>query len=188
MAIVGSLAATGRSAVRRTAAHGCLLLALLLAATAAFAAGQPEYRVKAAFLYNFALLTQWPDSPSAALQLCVHGDDPFGAELDGLRGKPVGARSIVVRRAVARDALAGCQLVFVAASAIGDLPGVLDALRGSTALTVADSPGAARRGVAVNLVAADDEHIGFEVNLRAAQAARLVLSSKLLRLAREVQP
>jgi|CXWK01.1.fsa_nt_gi hypothetical protein len=185
---IGFIATTGRSAARRSAAHCCLLIALLFSATAAFAVGQPEYRVKAAFLYNFALLTQWPDETSAALQLCVHGDDPFGAELDGLRGKPVGARSIVVRRGVARDALAGCQLVFVPASAIGDLPRVLDALRGSAALTVADSPGAARRGVAVNLVDVGDERIGFEINLRAAQAARLVLSSKLLRLAREVQP
>jgi len=52
-------------------------------------------------------------------------------------------------------------------------------------LTVADSMGAARAGVALNMVEVRNK-ITFEANLLAVRAARLKLSSKLLRLATEV--
>jgi hypothetical protein len=58
-------------------------------------------------------------------------------------------------------------------------------VRTSPVLTVADSPGAARQGVALNM-AVERNRITFEANLLAARAAHLDLSSKLLRLATEV--
>ena len=62
---------------------------------------------------------------------------------------------------------------------------MLDELRDTPALTVADTPGAARQGVALNMAVVQNR-IAFEANLQAARAARLNLSSKLLRLATEV--
>ena len=62
---------------------------------------------------------------------------------------------------------------------------MLEALRSSAMLTVADSPDSARKGVALNM-AMGDAKISFEVNLKAL-GPRLALSSKLLRLAREIQ-
>jgi hypothetical protein len=52
-------------------------------------------------------------------------------------------------------------------------------------LVVADSPGALRQGAALNMAVASSR-VTFEVNLRAARAAGLTLSSRLLRLATEV--
>ena len=146
----------------------------------------PEYRLKAAFLYNFALFTEWPADVGATLNLCIHGSNPFGHEIDGLEGKAAGARSIAVQRKGAGESLAGCQLVFIAPASIAQLPRVLEALRGRAVLTVADSPGAAHRGVALNMAVAQNK-ITFEANLHAARGAGLNLSSKLLRLATEVQ-
>ena len=143
-----------------------------------------EYRLKAAFLYNFALYTEWPADVGPTLNLCIYGDDPFGAEVDALKGKRVGSRSIAVQR-VAREALTGCQMVFVAQSALAQSTRVLETLRSGAVLTVADSADAARKGVALNM-AMGEAKISFEVNLKAL-APRLALSSKLLRLAREVQ-
>lgn len=162
-------------------------LAACMAGSACASVGgsQPEYQLKAAFLYNFALLTEWPADVGTTLNLCVHGADPFGAALDALQGKAVGTRAIALHRGVALEALAQCQIVFVAASASAPLARLIDALRSRPVLTVADSADAARQGVVVNMVL-DDARIGFDVNLRAAQAARLRVSSKLLRLAREV--
>lgn len=41
-----------------------------------------EYRVKAAFLYNFARFVEWPNNPSntslPTLVIGVLGEDPFG--------------------------------------------------------------------------------------------------------------
>jgi YfiR/HmsC-like len=165
---------------------GLVAIALCLGASAARAADDlPEYRLKAAFLYNFALFTEWPAAVGTTLHLCVFGPDPFGAELDGLQGKAVGERSIAVQRKTAIDGLKGCQIVFMAPSVAAQLPRVLDALEGQTVLTVADSAGAARQGVALNM-AVNRNKVSFEANLKAARAARLNLSSKLLRLATEV--
>jgi hypothetical protein len=163
-----------------------LLLALCSCTPAVRAADDlPEYRLKAAFLYNFALFTEWPAYVGDTLRLCVFGPDPFGAELDGLQGKGVGERSIAVQRKTGLDGLKGCQIVFVAPAAAAQLPRVLEALEGQTVLTVADTPGAARQGVALNMVVSQNK-VSFEANLKAARAARLNLSSKLLRLATEV--
>jgi YfiR/HmsC-like len=173
----------GASARARLAA---LALALCACAPAARAADDlPEYRLKAAFLYNFALFTEWPAAVGGTLQLCVFGTDPFGAELDGLHGKAVGERSIAVQRKTGIDGLKGCQIVFIAPAAAAQLPKVLDALEGQTVLTVADNAGAARQGVALNMAVSRNK-VSFEANLKAARAARLNLSSKLLRLATEV--
>jgi hypothetical protein len=144
-----------------------------------------EYRLKAAFLYNFALFTDWPADTGSPLNLCVYGADPFGREIDALQDKPVGGRSLAVRRTPAGGSLADCQIVFIAPSAITGLPHVLDELHGQVALTVADSPDAARRGVALNMSVEQDK-VSFEANLSAARGAGLNLSSKLLHLATQV--
>jgi len=52
-------------------------------------------------------------------------------------------------------------------------------------LTIADAPGAAKRGVALNMNVVNNK-ITFEANLTAARAANVKLSSKLLSLATEV--
>jgi len=167
--------------------RACVVLgaAMLLFALAVRAAGLPEYRLKAAFLYNFALFTEWPVEVGSTLNLCIHGPDPFGNELDALQGKAVGARSLAVLRKGAGESLSACQIVFIAPAAIGTLPRVLEGTQGRPVLTVADSVGAARQGVTLNLVVAHDK-VGFEANLPAARGAGLKLSSKLLRLAVEV--
>jgi hypothetical protein len=144
-----------------------------------------EYRLKAAFLYNFAIFTEWPPDTGSSLRLCVYGVDPFGQEIDALQGKSVGERLLSVQRTPQGGSLAGCQIVFIARSAIPGLAGVLEGLRGCDVLTVADSPGALSLGVALNMSVIQNK-VAFEANLKAARAARLNLSSKLLRLATAV--
>ena len=44
-----------------------------------------EYRVKAAFLYNFVKFVEWPaEAPAGALAICVAGRNPFGTVLTDL--------------------------------------------------------------------------------------------------------
>jgi hypothetical protein len=163
----------------------CLGLALIVFAPAALSDDLPEYRLKAAFLYNFALFTEWPADMSSTLNLCVYGRDPFGEEIDALQGKPVGDRRIVVRRVTSAEGLSACQIVFIAEPSGGGIARVLSTLRGATVLTIADAPGAARQGVALNMSVVKNK-ITFEANLTAARAANVKLSSKLLSLATEV--
>lgn len=164
-------------------------LALMLAGFASFVAPAaaddlPEYRLKAAFLFNFARYTEWPAETGATLNLCILGQDPFGAEIDALQGKKVVGRSVAVVRLTGREPLAGCQLLFIASSAMPGLPRVLEELRGTQVLTVTDSSDSRRNGVALNMLL-EESRVSFEVNPKAL-GARLTLSSKLLRLAKEI--
>jgi YfiR/HmsC-like len=162
------------------------LLFALAFANGARAEDLPEYRLKAAFVFNFVAFTEWPAETGGTLNVCVYGADPFGKEIDGLQGKAAAERTIAVQRKAGSESLRDCQAVFIAASAIDHLPRVLDALRGRPVLTIADSPGAMRQGVALNMVVVQNR-VAFEVNLQSARSAGLNFSSKLLRLAAEVQ-
>lgn len=145
----------------------------------------PEYRLKAAIIYNFAVFTEWPGTIGNKLNLCVHGPDPFGGELSLLDGKPVGTRSIAVERSKGGETLTDCHIVFVAVQALDGFPALTQRLQGLPVLTISEGAGALRRGIALNLNLAQSR-VTFEVNLAATRAAGLKLSSKLLKLATEV--
>ncbi|MCG5509528.1 YfiR family protein [Ectothiorhodospira lacustris] len=150
-------------------------------------AGSPsEYQLKAAFLYNFALFTEWPEYVGDTLNLCVHGRDPFDEYLAKLDRRRVGTRRIVTHRTSTLAELPNCQVVFISRAVIGQLPRILDSVQGSPILTVADSPGAVQQGVALNMVT-QHNRIAFEANLTAARSQGLNLSSRLLRLATVVE-
>ena len=164
---------------------GALLAVLLILPGACHADTLAEYRLKAAFLFNFVSFTEWPAGVGNTLNLCIFGPDPFGDDLDKLQGKSVGGRILAVRRTNSVSSLAECQVVFITRQVSGSLPRVLDYLDGRPVLTVSDTPGAARQGVALNMDT-DQSKVTFEANLGAARSNGLGLSSKLLRLVREV--
>jgi hypothetical protein len=171
-----------------------LLAAALLAAAPGPAARADdlhveEYKVKAAFLYNFVKFVEWPDAafedPGSPFVLAVLGTDPFGSHLDDLQGKTVKGRPIVVRRAASLQALGAFHVLFVPSAGTTDLGTVLSAAEGKGALTVGDGLGFRARGGMIELVR-DGDRVGFEVSLDAARRAGLTISSKLLNLAKVV--
>lgn len=147
-----------------------------------------EYAVKAAFLYNFAHFVEWPSEPAAPSPFVIGllGEDPFGAALDkAVEGKTVRGRSLVVRRFAKLEDLAPCPILFVGASEAPRLSLVLARLRGSPVLVVGDADGFAREGGTVGFFI-EDNRVRFEINLNAAGAAGLKVSSRLLAVARVV--
>jgi hypothetical protein len=177
---------TSIQALKKIARSGAALLALLASPLQPLlAADLTEYQLKAAFIYNFAVFTEWPAEVGTPLNLCILGPDPFGDEINDLQGKAVGNRTLTVSRKTTSQSISGCHIVFITAQAIRSLPRVLDEIRDRPILTVADSEGAAKRGVALNMAVAQNR-VTFEASQAAARASRLTLSSKLLRLATEV--
>ncbi|MFB9245794.1 YfiR family protein [Massilia antarctica] len=164
-----------------------LALALLLPAAArAQAPAAAEYAAKAAFIYNLALFSTFPDARAGLIRLCILGRDPFGKLLAGLEGKPLGdARMTIAYPPSGRDALKQCQIVFVSASESDTVALLAQSARQEGVLTVSDAKGAARMGIMVELDV-EDKRIAFEFNAEAARAANIALSSKVLRLARMV--
>ena len=43
-----------------------------------------EYRVKAAYLYNFVKYVEWPGKGRSSILICIAGQNPFGDELTQL--------------------------------------------------------------------------------------------------------
>lgn len=169
------------------------VLLLLGAAELAWAnASDLEYKVKAAFLYNFAKFVEWPsdsfDGPGEPVTLCVLGDDPFGESLDTVvRGESLNGRPFVVHRTRDLREARACHVVFVPASESRRQGEILGTLRGAGVLTVGEGQGFLTDGGVIRFVL-DQNRVRFEVNLDAAGAHQLRLSSKLLRLARRVYP
>jgi hypothetical protein len=148
----------------------------------------PEYRIKAAFLYNFTLYTEWPptafETPQSPIILAIAGEDPFGGELEAaLRGKTVRGRTLEVRRyEQASDVAAPCHLLFLAGSQAKHLPQILKKFSNAMPLTVGETEDFTRIGGVIRLFV-EGHKIRFEINTDAAHRAHLKLSSKLLHLA-----
>jgi hypothetical protein len=150
----------------------------------------PEYRLKAVFLFNFAQFVEWPASafpePDTPLVIGVLGEDPFGAYLDEtVRGERVNDRPLAVRRYRRVEEIGACHILFITGSEQGHLDQILDSLKGRSVLTVSDVVGFASRGGMIRF-ATERNRIRLRVNLEAARAANLTISSKLLRPAQIV--
>jgi hypothetical protein len=169
-----------------------LAVALALCASLGSVRAQPisEYELKAAFIYNFALFTDWgADPPGVAdsrFTVCVYGSTPLSASLAKLEGKTLHNKPVVVRGEAALNRLSRCQIVFIAPSETGRMREIADALGRAAVLTVTDDEGPERKWSALQLSVIENR-VAFQVNLAAADRAGLVLSSKLLRLAKVIK-
>lgn len=175
-------------AVRRWRVASWALLALALCATGGVARAQTpissENQLKAVFLFNFAQFLDWPANAfpesKSPIVIGVLGDDPFGSYLDDLvKGEKIGERPMVVRRFHRGEDVAGCQILFVSRSESGQLDRILTALKGRCILTVGDVEGFASQGGMVRF-ATEGGKIQLRINVTAAKAAELTISSKLL--------
>ncbi len=150
-----------------------------------------EYQLKAVFLFNFVQFVDW--TPSAAqdsqppLLIGILGDDPFGTFLDEIvRGERLGARSIQVRRYRRIADIEECNILFISRSENERVPEILSALKHRPVLTVSDGDGFASQGGIIQFFT-DKNRIRIRINLDAAEAANLTISSKLLRVAEVVR-
>lgn len=173
-----------------------LLFRLLLAVplfTAAGIRGQSrptQYQVEATYLYNFSQFVAWPASQSAAgnsFNICVLGQDPFGPALETILGdETVAGKSVVVKRIPTPQEGVNCRVLFISSSEHGRLKEILTTLGGASVLTVSDLPEFTQRGGMIQFLLVEDR-VRFEVNLAAAERARLTLSSELLKVATNVR-
>ncbi|MGH8140336.1 MAG: YfiR family protein [Steroidobacteraceae bacterium] len=162
-----------------------LALAWLAGTLPAFAAAPSEYQVKAVFLFNFAQFVEWPaqafGAADAPFSICIVGEDRFGAQLDAtVRGESVQGHPFVVRRYRNLEAIDACQILFIGDSELGQLDHILEALGGRATLTVSDIEHSAERGTIIQFTN-ERNRLRLRINVAAAKAAGLTISSKLLR-------
>jgi hypothetical protein len=170
-----------------------VLLSVIVAGTARVARAQSqagEYHVKAAFLFHFVQLVEWPagepGNQGDPLTLCMLGEDPFRGDLEvTLAGKSVGNRPLRVRHLRPAESFEGCQVLFVGRRDAARLSRVLLELKDGPILTVGESDGFVEQGGMIGFCLVENK-VRFEINVQAAEQAKLRISSRLLLLAKMV--
>ena len=185
-----------RRRCRQNAGKGArVFVALWLCALAApdvAAQSRPlaQHEVEAAYLYQFGRYVEWPStrrSNNDPFNICVLGADPFGNTLDEIvRGKVIADQQVAIKRILGPSESQNCRILFVSPSEESRLPAILKALEGTDIVTVGRGAQFTRRGGMIAFTS-EERKVRFIVNLAAADAAKVRLSSQLLRVAVSVE-
>ncbi|HNN09268.1 MAG TPA: YfiR family protein [Azospira sp.] len=161
--------------------------ALLVLATPQAFAQAPEHDLKAAFIYNFIQFTQWPDAAmkGGTINLCSSPGTMLNMALQGIAGKTAHGRAIAIVP-LAGAAPGDCHVVVVTEDDRGRAAMVRKIAGTGAVLSITDDPEILREGLLIGM-ALDGKRIVFTIDNSRAVTAGLVLSSRLLRLARSVQ-
>jgi hypothetical protein len=174
----GSMPLVSVSLLTRPPKYMLMLLLLLLTPAAA---QQSEYAVKAALVLNLTKYIEWPQS-SNELYVCVTGEGPMGETLKTmLAGKNNGMRRLHVFLLPPGTLPGSCDLLYVAQSSPKKIHAALELVGARNILTVGEADSFTREGGIVGLVRMG-EQIQIQINLEAAQAARVKVSARLLNL------
>lgn len=152
-------------------------------------AGYSEDEVKAAFLYHFGTYVQWPIEAPAEdpVTIAVLGADGVVAQLEAfLPGRRIAGRSVAVRPLDNIRDLGDDELLFIGGEHNGELVELIEAVGQRPVLIVTDAADGLARGAMVNFQMVD-RRVRFEISLRKAEAAGLMLSSRLLSAALRVE-
>lgn len=149
-------------------------------------ARSPDYALKAAFLLNFTLFADWPESalPSdAPVVIGVWGDNPFGSVLEDL-AKERGGKTRPVRVVPIQSAEEAkrCQIVYLAADLQNEQGRHLQELAIAPVLTVSDNPGFLQSGGTIRFLIQSNK-VRFATSETITSNSIVRLSSRLLQLA-----
>ena len=160
-----------------------LWLAMPLFASAAAAIELRESLMKAGFVYNFALLTQWPsERQESEFVLCVHRRAALRDALGTLAGKRLGRQTIAIRRIDNYREVDACALVYLSGDVALPSRKLLARIHADAILTVGDHRGFASDGGIIELFV-QGNRLRFILNLRAARDAGIRFRAQMIRLA-----
>ncbi|HEY0713293.1 MAG TPA: YfiR family protein [Polyangia bacterium] len=145
--------------------------------------------LKVAMIGKIAEFIRWParvglDNPRGPIELVILGRTPLEERLtEYFRKVPIAGHRVFVRVARDLDDVGEPEILFLGSTFEDDVERVVARLKGVPVLTMADTPGFAQRGIAVNLITVDGQ-VRFEVSRVALQRHGLEASYHLLALAR----
>ena len=197
--------ATHRPAVRRvrwfvvSALLVVVTLLGLLPVSVVRAASQDEMRVHAAYVLNFVRYSQWPAPGDGPIVVTVLGTAPdatvlreLAARAGTIQGRPLSVRLLSLAsippehssavRAIA-GATAGSHVLYVGSSHRAWSRAVGAAAAARPLLTVGPGPGFVAAGGMFGLYL-DGGHVRFAINAPAIKASPVVVSARLISLAR----
>ncbi|WP_459991255.1 YfiR family protein [Methylosoma difficile] len=147
-----------------------------------------EYKIKAAYIYNFTKFITWLDDGLPEFNLCVLGVDPFGETIVPIEQRTVAERPIRIQRYPSftkffnSGTKAHCHIIFISA-AIGNPLFIKNV---ENTLVIGDSPNFAEKGGMIGFVK-NNNKIKLQINLDAVKRGGLKVSAKLLEVAEIVK-
>lgn len=150
-----------------------------------------EYVIKATFLFNFTKFITWPETAleeGAPFIIGIAGKDPFGNALASVvQDENVQGHSIVIRHYATAEKVEACHILFINLTDRDDIRKLVEKVKSWSALTVGEQLTLEKQGGMIRFVT-DQNKTKLRINLTAAQASGLVISSKLLKLAEIIEP
>lgn len=142
---------------------------------------------KAEMVWNLAKFVQWPEGVMSKgqgqLVVTILGEDELAATLASeLSTRTVNGKPIFIRFAQRVQDVKGSHVLYIASTEMVHAEAILEALKGTPVLTLADAPGFAGRGGMVNF-ASSEGRVRFEIHMGHTEQSGLHISSRLLALA-----
>ena len=162
-----------------------------------------EYKIKAAFLYNFIKFVDWPEEKAGGqndpIIIGIIGKDPFKDAFEPIANKQTKEKKSLITRfeSVEKlskadqtdqseiESLRKCHLVFICSSEKDKVSEVIKLVDNHSVLTVGEMSNMLQFGGIINFLV-EENKVRFEINLTAAKQNNLKIRSQLLRLAKRV--
>jgi hypothetical protein len=162
-----------------------LVLCLLIAPSPVYA-DVKEGQIKAALLFQFSRLTDFPPaaftSDDAPIVIALLGDVEFKEILEkGVAGKKVGNHPVVVKSIGSPTEAKGCQLLYIAPGQ--DSAAAMNAVAGQPVVTVGEGDSFLNDGGMIRFMI-DENKVHFQVSTTNAGKVGLKFQDKLLNVAR----
>lgn len=165
-----------------TATVGRIVLLSGLITAAVQAEESLEYKIKAAYLYNFTKFITWPPIQNDSFNICLIGNDPFRGLLDNLETKTAQDKPIRVYRYDNVKQATQCQIIYFDTLNSHQSVAVTNALlvgNLSEKLTVGSQPFFVESGGMIGF-ALEEEKVKLHINLKALKQSGLAISAKLI--------
>jgi hypothetical protein len=165
----------------------CAALATVVLSTVTFAQDVSGPNLKAAYIYRFALFTEWPggaSSQAGPLTMCVVGDPAVRDALERtVKGVAIAGRSVVVAFGPPDKPPSPCHTLYVSAVSAAQATRLVAGVRDTPVLTISDLEGFNRMGGIAEFFF-EAGQLRFAIRPDAVTQSHLQVSSKLLSLAR----
>ena len=148
-----------------------------------------EYKLKAAYLLNFAKFIYWPESvvnASENFNICIIGNSPFGNVLDSLSSKKIKNKNIKIKYAEKYIENNQCSIVYISQEKFSSYHEILKSMNEKMILTVSDIEGFSQSGGMIEFIRVRNK-IKFEINVRQSLKSNIKYRSQLLEVAEKLR-
>lgn len=151
-----------------------------------------ENEVKAGYLYNFTKFVTWPKAAfvteTSTFIIGVYNDDDFADVLEKvIKDRKILNRNWVIFRYKVPKDIENCHMLFVSNATKVEIKNIFDQTKGKPVLIVGNTiEDFCELGGIIN-IAGKQSNKRFQINFEASKKVNLIISSKLLALAKIVK-